>query len=450
MTERNAGARPPGPRGLRLAERAARAEPAPLTGAVGGATPIPWASAEGVRVVDPDGEEYVDLTGGFGAAAVGHRNPRVVAAVEEAAETLLHGLGDAAPHPGRVELAEALGDSVPIDGPARTFFAASGAEAVDIALKTVQLATGRTGVLAFRGGYHGTGLGALRATGRPAFRAPFEAALADATLRVPYAHCFRCPYRLSHPECGLACLDAAMAEADAWNGDPDRPRLGCVVVEPVLGREGIVVPPAGWLEALGAEARARDLVVVADEILTGGGRTGRIWASGPLVPDLVAVGKGITGGLPIAAVVGRRSLVSAWELPGEARHTTTFLAHPLAVAGTLAALEEIERRDLPARARAIGERIGSGLAAVAADHPAVGDVRGVGAMWGIELVGDEGIAPDPDAAGRLSAGLARRGYLALAGGRRGNVLSLTPPLVIGEEEIDGAVAAVGEALAGIG
>ena len=437
---------PPGPESRRLAKRAARREPAPMTGILHGRAPIGWARARGANVVDPDGNRYVDLTGGFGAAFVGHRNPRVVAAVQAASERLLHGLGDAAPHPDRVRLAEELSRKGPIRG-GRVVLAGSGAEAVDIALKTAHMATGRPGVVAFDEGYHGASLGALRATGRLRFRQPFQDVLAPATLRVPYADCFRCPYRLAYPSCGLACLDAALAEVDAWDADPARPRLGAWVVEPVVGREGVIVPPRGWLARLGREARRRRILVIADEILTGGGRTGRRWASGPLRPDLVTVGKGITGGLPIAAVIGKPEHIRAWEMDGEAAHTTTCLAHPLAVAGARAALAEIERRDLAARGRAIDRRLKAGLARIRRRHPAIGDVRGVGALWGIDFVVDPASRePDPDAAGETSARLARAGYLALAGGRHGNVIVLTPPAVVTARQLDGFLEALEDAL----
>ena len=432
----------PGPGSRELAARAAETEPAPLFGAIHGSVSIAWARAKGANVVDVDGNRYVDLTGGFGAAFVGHRNPRVVAAVQEASDRLLHGLGDAAPHADRVRLAAELARRGPIRQ-GKVFFAGSGAEAVDIALKTAHLVTGRAGVVAFDEGYHGTSLGALRATGRPLFRVPFEDALAPATLRVPYADCFRCPYRLSYPSCGLACLEAALTEVDAWNASRSRPRLGTWVVEPVAGREGVIVPPRGWLERLGHEARRRRILVVADEILTGGGRTGRPWGSGPLRPDMVTVGKGITGGMQLAAVVGKPEHMRVWEGDDEARHTTTFLAHPLAVAGTRAALAEIGRRDLPARARAIGRRLKAGLAKIRRRHPAIGDIRGVGAMWGIDFVTDPRTRePDPVAATDVSAGLARHGYLALAGGRHGNVLVLTPPAVVTDRQLDGFLEAL--------
>lgn len=441
---------PPGPESRHWAAAAAELEPGPLYGAVGGRVPVVWARAKGANVVDVDDNRYVDLTGGFGAALVGHRNPRVVAAVQKATDSLLHGLGDAAPHADRVRLAGELSRRGPIRN-GRVFFTASGAEAVDVALKTARLVTGRSGVVAFDEGYHGTSLGALRATGRLLFRKPFEEALAPATLRVPYADCFRCPYRLSYPACGLACLDAALAEVDAWNAHGGRSRIGAWIVEPIAGREGVIVPPPGWLERLGHEARRRGILVIADEILTGGGRSGSWWAGRALRADLVTVGKAITGGTPLAAVIGRAARMRVWEDGTEAPHATTYLAHPLAVAGTRAALAEIARRRLPERARAIGLRLRTGLARIRRRHPAVGDVRGKGALWGIDFVTDRRTREaDPATASRVSAALARRGYLALAGGRHGNVLSLTPPAVITGRQLDGFLEALDDALRGQG
>ncbi|MFN2382861.1 MAG: aspartate aminotransferase family protein [Gemmatimonadota bacterium] len=436
----------PGPASRALAARGARREPAPLLGIMDGTPPIAWARARGAVVEDVDGNRYLDLTGGFGADLVGHANPRVVAAVRRAAGRLLHGLADAAPHPERVRLAEELAARGPFRG-GMVHFASSGAEAVDIALKTASLVTGRPGVVAFDDGYHGTSLGALRGTGRAAFREPFKALLAPTTLRVPFADCFRCPYRLTWPASGLACLAAALAEIDAWNADSARPPLGAWIVEPVIGREGLIVPPPGFLAALGRAARARGLLVIADEILTGGGRTGRWWASGPLKPDLVIVGKGIAGGMPLAAVLGPRRVLRIWNRPGEALHTTTHLAHPLAVAGARAALAEIARRDLPGRALAIGRRLAAGLSRLQQRHTALGDVRGVGAMWGLDLVTDRASrAPDPATAAAVARGLAARGCLALAAGRHGNVIALTPPLTISRRQLDAALAALDGAL----
>jgi 4-aminobutyrate aminotransferase-like enzyme len=370
-----------------------------------------------------------------------------VRATQRQSRRLVHALGDAAPHPERAELAAELAARGPVRG-GRVYFAGSGAEAVDLALKTAHLATGKPGVVAFEGAYHGTSLGALRATSRAAFRAPFEDALAPATLRVPFPDRYRPAYRVSDRILGEVTLDAAVARIDAWIGDLGKPRLGAIIVEPVLGREGVVVPPRGWLAALGHAARERGLLVIADEVLTGGGRTGRLWASGPLEPDLVAIGKGIAGGMPLAALVGRREVMAVWEDVGEARHTTTFLAHPLAVAAARAALAEIRARDLPGRARAIGRVLRRGLAGVRRRHEAVGDVRGAGALWGIDLVADRGSrAPDAPLARAVARGLAARGYLALAGGTHGNVIVLTPPLTISDRQIAAFLAALDAALA---
>jgi 4-aminobutyrate aminotransferase-like enzyme len=425
-----------------LAERAAARETGPAVGIVDGSPPIAWAAARGANVVDVDGNVYVDLTGGFGAALVGHRNPRVVRATLRQSRRLVHALGDAAPHPERAALAEELSARGPVRG-GRVYFAGSGAEAVDLALKTAYLATGRPGVVAFEGGYHGTSLGALRVTSRPEFRAPFEDALAPATLRVPFPDPYRPAYRVSEASVGRVCLDAALARIDAWIADLSKPRLGAVIVEPVQGREGVVVPPRGWLAALGRTARERGLLVIADEVLTGGGRTGSMWASRPLEPDLVAVGKGIAGGMPLAALVGRREHMAAWEGEGEARHTTTFLAHPLAVAAARAALAEIRARDLPRRARAIGRILKAGLERVRREHDPVGDVRGAGGLWAVDFVVDRATRePDPERARAVSRDLAARGYLALAGGRAGNVIPLTPPLTITDRQIAGFLAAL--------
>ena len=411
------------------------------------AMPIAWAAARGANVVDVDGNVYVDLTGGFGAALVGHRNPRVVRAIERQSRRLVHALGDAAPHPERARLAAELSARGPVRG-GRVYFAGSGAEAVDLALKTAHLATGRPGVVAFEGAYHGTSLGALRATSRPAFRAPFEEALAPATLRVPFADPYRPPYRVSEASVGRVCLEAALARIDAWIGDLSKPRLGAMILEPVQGREGVVVPPRGWLAALGRAARERGLLVVADEVLTGGGRTGPMWASGPLEPDLALVGKGIGGGMPLAALVGRREVMAAWEGEGEARHTTTFLAHPLAVAAARAALDEIRARDLPRRARAIGRLLRVELDRIRRKHGSVGDARGAGALWGIDFVADRATRePDPALAKSVAQGLAARGYLALAGGRNGNVIALTPPLTITDRQIAGFLGSLDASLA---
>jgi len=408
---------PPGPRSVALCRRLAASEaPGIDTLGPGDEPSVVWSEALGSNVLDVDGNVYLDLTGGFGVAAVGHRRPEVVAAVTAQAARLVHGLGDVAAHPARVELAERLAALVPVDEP-RVHFAVSGADAVEIALKTAVAATGRERILAFDPSYHGTTLGALALTSRDAFRAPFRAQLTPHVARLPFG-------------APAAEIEGRLAERG----------FAAVVVEPVVGREGVLVPPAGWLAGLAAAARAHGALFVADEILTGFGRTGALFAveREGVRPDLLCVGKALGGGLPIAATVGRRELMEAWRSAGEALHTGTFVAHPLACAAALATLDILDREGLVARARAIGARFD----AAARDWralPGVVEVRGAGALFGVELA-------TPEAARALAARLRGAGVLVLAGGASGTVVELAPPLAITEAQLTVALEIVGAGL----
>jgi len=410
---------PPGPRSRALSAELGRFEaPGVNTLGAAGEPAVVWQEALGANVLDVDGNRYVDLTAGFGVAAVGHRHPAVVAAVARQAGELVHGLGDVAAHPVRIALASRLAALVPVDD-ARVHFAISGADAVEIALKSALAATGRAGVLAFDPAYHGTTLGALAATSRPAFRAPFAAHLHPHVVRLPFA----------------VPLDAV---ARALAGG----RVGAVVVEPVVGREGVLLPPPGWLAGLAAAARAAGALVVADEIFTGFGRTGALFAveRDGVRPDLLCVGKALGGGLPLAAAIGRREVMEIWRVAGEALHTATFLAHPLACAAALATLELFAGEPLVARAAALGATLGPRLAALAAAHPAVREVRGVGAVWALEL--------DTAAAARaLTAACRARGVLLLCGGPQGRVVQLAPPLTLTDAQLAAALDALAASLA---
>jgi len=410
---------PPGPRSRALAVELARHEaPGINTLGPGDEPSLVWQEALGANVLDVDGNLYLDLTSGFGVAAVGHRHPHVVAALIAQAGRLLHGLGDVAAHPARIELAARLAALAPVDEP-RVHFAVSGADAVEIALKTALAATGRPGVLAFDPGYHGTTLGALAVTSRPEFRAPFAAHLHPHVARLPYG-------------AGAAELAGALGAGG----------FAAVVVEPVAGREGVLVPPPGWLAAVARAARGAGALLVADEVFTGFGRTGRLFAveHDGVRPDLLCCGKALGGGMPIAAVVGERRHMEVWRTPGEALHTATFVAHPLACAAALAALDVLERESLVARAAALGARLSPALARLAAGAPQVVGVRGVGALWALELA-------DAATARRLVASCRARGVLLLAGGPAGRVVQLAPPLTITDAQMDSALSALAAALA---
>lgn len=411
---------PPGPRSRELSEALRELEAPGVNTLFGGEPSILWEEARGANVRDVDGNIYIDLTSGFGVAAVGHRHPRIVEAVREQAGRLLHGLADVHAHPLRVELARRLVEIAPMDDP-QVFFSISGAEAVEIALKTALGATGRPGILAFEPSYHGLTLGALNVTSREEFRAPFAAHLHGHVRRLPYA-------------CGLERIEEILRLGE----------IGAVIVEPIVGREGVLIPPAGWLAGVADLCRRHGALLIADEIFTGFGRTGRLFAveHEGVRPDVLCCGKALGGGLPIAAVIARRDCFRCWETPGEARHTATFLANPLACAAALTVLDVLRDEDLPARAARLGKDLGRRLASWPDRFPAIEEIRGRGLLWGVAFRSGE-------QAKTWMLEAWSRGVLLLAGGAEGRVAQIVPSLTIREEQVEGAMGILEEALSRI-
>ncbi|MGH0037761.1 MAG: aspartate aminotransferase family protein [Myxococcota bacterium] len=409
----------PGPRSRALARRLARVESRNVTCLVPDA-PIFWERAHGANVWDADGNRFVDLSGAFGVANVGHAHPEVVRAIAEQAEKLPHGMGDVYPSAVKVELLEALTARFPGGGPARAVLGSSGSDAVETALKTAIVATGRPGVVAFEGGYHGLALGALDATWRGDFREPFAARLPGATAFARYGD--------------------ADSVADAA-GRAEQP-VGAVLVEPVQGRGGERVPPPGFLTELRARCDREGWLLVADEVYTGFGRTGHWFgcdAEG-VVPDLLCVGKGLSSSMPISACIGREAVMDAWPpSTGEALHTQTFLGHPASCAAALASLRVLEEWGLVEHAAEVGAHALARLEAEAGFLDAVREVRGRGLMIGIECTSPERAL---DACRRALA----LGVILLPSGARGEVLSVTPPLCIERERLDLALSLVLESL----
>lgn len=375
--------------------------------------PIVWAEARGANVRDTDGNVYVDLTAGFAVAAVGHAHPAVVEAAQRQMAVLPHALGDVHPSVPKLELLDRLAALAPFDD-ARIVLGLNGSDALAAALKTAVLATGRPGVIAFEGGYHGLMYGPLALCGySEGFRSPFASQLNPHVRFAPY------PESADELASSLATLDALLEEEGFGDG------VGAVVVEPALGRGGVVIPPAGFLAALAERCRARGALLVLDEIFTGFGRTGRRWGHDGegVVPDLICAGKALGAGMPISALIGRGDVMAAWGDPGgEAIHTATFAGHPVACASALACLDVIEREGLVARAAETGAFLLDELSRLRR-HRAVRDVRGRGLLVGVVL--DDG--------GRTLAlvrALLERGYLTLPAGPRAEVLSITPPLTI--------------------
>jgi len=409
-----------------------------------GSWPVVWERARGVQVQDAEGKRYLDLTAAFGVAAAGHANPRVVRAGQRQMATLLHAMGDVHPHARKAELARELSrltfERWTRGRTGKVIFSNSGFEAVESALKTALLATGRRGVIAFAGAYHGLGYGVLNTTHREHFRAPFRTQLREFGHFVPF------------PTGKPAELKATAA---AIHDLCRRETIGAILVEPIQARGGIKLPPPGFLPLLRRLADEFGMLLILDEIYTGFGRTGKWFACehSRTVPDLICLGKALTGGFPLSACVGRADVMdSAWPASnGEAIHTSTFLGHPVGCAMALAQIGEIRRRKLPARATKLGAGLLKELAKL---KPANGNygysARGTGLMVGLEVTHvTDRRAKGPATAVVLETikRLLHRGFLFLPEGEHANVIGFTPPLTITAAQLTRAVRALDRTLA---
>ena len=415
-----------------------------------GSWPIVWERAKGVHVWDAEGRKYVDLTAAFGVMASGHANPRVVRSGQRQMGSLLHAMGDVHPHPLKAKLARELsrmtfeqwtgrsrkpiqrGNATTLQR-GKTIFCNSGFEAVEAALKTAFLATGKHGVIAFEGGYHGVGYGALNTTHREHFRGPFRAQLGQFGHFVPFPES---PADLAHLEKALQALSR-------------RHRIGAILVEPVQGRAGIRVPPLEFLPLLRAWCDRHGALLVLDEIYTGFGRTGRWFAcehSG-VVPDIICLGKALAGGFPLSACVGRADAMDkGWpESTGEAIHTSTFLGHPVGCAMALAQIEELRRLKLVEKSARLGDWLLKALHFEIPNFKFQILVRGLGLMAGLELRRPDG-SPATDEALAVVKRLLRRGFILLPEGEHANVISFTPPLTISQAQLGAVVRALRDEL----
>lgn len=401
----------PGPRSRALAE-SLRAHESQNVTYLAPDFPVFWDAAHGCLVTDVDGNVFLDMTSAFGVAAVGHGHPDVVRAVQTQAEKLLHGMGDVHPSDVKVALCERIAGLVPLPH-AQVILGQNGADAVEAALKTAMLATGRPGVLAFEGGYHGLSYGALETTSRPDFRRPFRAQLGGFATHLPFGG------------------DLSLVEHTLMTGT-----IGAVLAEPIQGRGGIVVPPPGWLVGLRELCSRHGALLILDEIFTGWGRTGDWFACQRenVTPDILCVGKAMGGGLPISACVASASLMSCWPVSrGEALHTSTFLGNPLACAAALAALDVLKRENLPQRAAETGAAFAEQLRSLCQKHPShLRAVRGRGLMLGLEMA-------SPALALSLVPAALQRGLIVLPAGD-GRVWEFVPPLTIADAQIAWCIA----------
>lgn len=429
-----------------------------------GSWPIVWSRAKGVYVWDEQGREYLDLTAAFGVAAAGHANPHVVAAGRKQMGRLLHAMGDVHPHRLKAELARELSRitferwTQPQRGSgtgAKTIFCSSGFEAVEAALKTAMLATGKPGVIVFEKAYHGLGYGALNATHRSHFRSPFRNQLREFGKFVP----FPCGENKASKLVARAGSPGGLRSASLEQLESQVRRLlrtesiSAILVEPVQARGGINVPPPQFLSLLRRLSVEHRVLLILDEIYTGFGRTGKWFACehAGVIPDLVCLGKALTGGFPLSACVGRADLMDAAWPPssGEAIHTSTFLGHPVGCAMALANIREIRNRRLVERSAELGGSLLSDLCELARAHNMGSrfrlNPRGLGLLAGVELLNADGF-PATKLALATIKGLLHRGFIFLPEGEDANVISFTPPLTISRRQLRMAVDALELAL----
>jgi 4-aminobutyrate aminotransferase len=393
--------------------------------------PVVWDHARGAEVWDVDGRHYLDWTSGVLVTNVGHAHPRLAEAVAHQAGRLLNTFDF--PTPERLELARKVVESAPahLD---KVFFVTTGAEAVDAAMRMARRFTGKFEFLAFWGGFHGRSFGPMSLTGLAKIKKSFGPLVPGAIL-APYPYCYRCPFERSFSECGFFCLEFMdkIVETESTGN------LGSLIVEPYQGTAGFVFPPAQYLKRLEAWARKRNILFILDEVQSSFGRTGKMYAleHEGLEPDILVLGKGIGSGVPIAAVVSRANIMAALER-GEMSSTTG--GNPLSCAAALAIFEIIEKEKLVERAARNGAYLKNKLLVLKNKYPLIGDIRGLGLVYGIEYVKDRMTKePAPDLARDIVLKCVDKGLMVGKLGMHGNVMRVAPPLVITPEQIDESV-----------
>jgi 4-aminobutyrate aminotransferase/(S)-3-amino-2-methylpropionate transaminase len=416
----------PGPRSLELTARRKAALPA----GVGATMPIFAERAFGGIVVDVDGNSFIDLGGGIAVLNVGSSAPLVVEAVNEQMQRFTHTCFQVTGFEGYVALAERLNALAPGADEKRSFFVNSGAEAVENAVKIARSFTGRQAVVVFDHAFHGRTLLTMSLTAKAM---PYKSGFgpfAPEVYRVPFSYPYRCTAGAPPERCGEACADLAIAAMDKQIGGD---RIACVLVEPVQGEAGVIIPGARFLPRLAEYCKEHGIVFIADEVQAGMARTGRMFSCEHfgVVPDLITTAKGLGGGLPIGGVTGRAEVMDAVHPGGLG---STFGGSPVSCAAALGALSEIESRGLCDRARHIGEVFKARLANLAEEVPAIGDVRVIGAMAALEFVTDPHTKqPDPVAVSRVLSACHAEGIILLKAGTYDNSVRLLPPLVISDD-----------------
>jgi 4-aminobutyrate aminotransferase/(S)-3-amino-2-methylpropionate transaminase len=396
-------------------------------------TPLIISEAKGARVKDITGKQYIDFTGGVGVLNVGHCPDALVEALRDQAGKYIHTCFHLMMYEPYIALAEKLSHIVPGDFPKKTLLANSGAEAIENGVKVARYFTKRPGVIAFEGGYHGRTLLALSLTGKVK---PYKLGFGPfvpGVYRIPYAYCYRCPLGMEYPSCDLRCADYVK---EVFRVHAPSQEIAALVVEPVLGEGGIVVPPTEYLERVKGICSEEGIVFIADEVQTGMGRTGKMFACQHfgLAPDVIIVGKSLAGGLPLSAVTGRGEIMDAPHVGGLGG---TFSGNPLACRAAMEVIAMIQDNGLTSRAVEIGRRTVDRLKGFQEEFPIIGHIRWLGAMIGLELVRDRRTKePATKETRHVIKSCYERGLVITRSGAFSNVIRTLMPLVITDEEID--------------
>jgi 4-aminobutyrate aminotransferase/(S)-3-amino-2-methylpropionate transaminase len=436
----------PGPKSRALLARRAKAVPR----GVPAVTPIAVAHAEGAVITDADGNRLIDFAGGIGVVNTGHRHPGVLRAVREQLDRFTHVCFPVSTYEPYVELAERLNRLTPGNHEKRTFFVNSGAEAVENAVKAARFFTGRQAVVCFEHGFHGRTNLAMALTSKVMPYKKGFGPFAPEVYRIPFPYCYRCEAgRQGSGAAGQCCMAsrARLEQIFATTVDPET--VAAVIMELELGEGGFVPAPVEYVQALSAFAREHGILFIADEIQTGFGRTGKLFASEHygLVPDLITTAKSLAGGLPLAAVTGRADVLDAPHVGGLGG---TYGGNPLACAAALAVLDAMEAERIPERARHSGERVAARFREWGERYPCIGDVRGLGAMVGMELVTDrDSRSPDKALTTRLLTAALERGLILLSAGTYGNTVRVLAPLTAEDAVIEEGLAVLEESLAAV-
>jgi 4-aminobutyrate aminotransferase len=426
----------PGPRARAIIERDARVVSPSYTRSY----PLVAERGEGAIVEDVDGNRFLDFSAGIAVVAAGHCHPRVVEAIQKQAARLIHMSGTDFYYEEMVALAEKLAEIAPGDEPRRVSFGNSGAEAIEGSIKLARYATGRDQIIAFFGSFHGRTMGALSLTARKAVQRAGFGPLIPGVVHAPYPYCYRCPFGRQPESCAVECVKHIEDTVLKTIAPPED--TAAIVVEPVQGEGGYVVPPKKFFDALARVASQNGILLIFDEVQSGMGRTGKMWAAEHFgaVPDILAVAKGIASGMPLGATVARADLMT-WP-PGA--HASTFGGNPVCCAAALATIALLEE-ELMENAARMGAHLMDRMRAWPARFPQVGDVRGLGLMIGIELVRDrETKQKAPELRDRVLRQAFERGLLVLGAGD--STIRLCPPLVITRDQCDFAMETLEECL----